>query len=215
VPGLPLQTDGFVLLKRPPTDTFQGFNVFSPEFGALLVHQRLPKSSARSAASAAKATATSVALDLFDEVALRLESSNQGQTWFVLEVRLITRHADLGRSYETLRHASALAALVARNPVHEDSRIQVAALLRQAFAAFAAGARPDLVWFKSLYCFARDEGYPVKQQWFPTLAAADREAVAALLNLPLAEQTASLVAVARLQQRLADYLRGHTEILLD
>jgi len=215
VPGLPLQTDGFVLLKRPATDAFQGFHVFSPEHGSLLVHQRLPKSSSRSAASAAKAAATSVALDLFDEVSLRLESSNQGQTWFVLEVRLITRHAELGRSYDTLRHASALAALVARNPVHEDSRAQVAALLRQAFTAFAAGARPDLVWFKSLYCFARDEGYPVKQQWFPTLAAADREAVAALLNLPLAEQTAAAVAVARLQQRLADYLRGHTEILLD
>jgi hypothetical protein len=215
VPGLPLQTDGFVLLKRPPTDAFQGFQVFSPEHGSLLVHQRLPKSSGRPAATAAKASATSVALDLFDEVSLRLESSNQGQTWFVLEVRLITRRAELGRSYETLRHASALAALVARNPVHEDSRAQVAALLRQAFAAFAAGARPDLVWFKSLYCFARDEGYPVKQQWFPTLAAADREAVAALLNLPLAGQTAPTAAVARLQQRLADYLRGHTEILLD
>jgi hypothetical protein len=211
VPGLPLQTDGFVLLKRPPTDAFQGFNVFSAEHGALLIHQRLPK---RSAAQPGKTGATTVALDLFDEVSLRLESSNQGQTWFVQETRLITRHADLGRSYETLRHASALAALVARNPVHEDSRAAVAQLLRTAFASFASGARPDLVWFKSLYCFARDEGYPVKQQWFPTLPAADREDVATLLNRPLAAQTATLAAVARLQRRLEEYLTGHTEILL-
>ena len=209
MPGLPLQTDAFVLLKRPPSDSFQGFNVFSDEHGALLVHQRLPKR------TAGKTGSTTVALDLFDEVSLRLESSNQGQTWFVQETRLVTRHADLGRSYETLRHASALAALVARNPVHEDGRTQVAALLRQAFASFAAGARPDFVWFKSLYCFARDEGYPVKQQWFPTLPAADREAVATLLNRPLAEQTATLAAVARLQKRLEEYLTGHTEILLD
>ncbi len=210
MPGLPLQTDGFVLLKRPPTDAFQGFNVFSAEHGALLVHQRL----SRGRGTTAKTTVTTVALDLFDEVSLRLESSNQGQTWFVQETRLITRHADLGRSYETLRHASALAALVARNPVHEDGRTQVAALLRQAFASFAAGARPDLVWFKSLYCFARDEGYPVKQQWFPTLPATDREDVATLLNRPLAEQTASIAAVTRLQLRLEEYLTGHTEILL-
>ena len=99
--------------------------------------------------------------------------------------------------------------------MHEDSREQVAALLRQAFASFAAGARPDLVWFKSLYCFARDEGYPVKQQWFPTLSPADREQVATLLNQPLADQTAPIAVVTRLQQRLEDYLRGHTEILLD
>ena len=209
MPGLPLQTDAFVLLKRPPSDSFQGFNVFSAEHGALLIHQRLPKR------TAGKTGSTTVALDLFDEVSLRLESSNQGQTWFVQETRLITRHANLGRSYETLRHASALAALVARNPVHEDGRQQVAALLRQAFTSFATGARPDFVWFKSLYCFARDEGYPVKQQWFPTLPVADREAVATLLNRPLAEQTATLAAVARLQKRLEDYLPGHTEILLD
>ncbi len=209
MPGLPLQTDAFVLLKRPPSDSFQGFNVFSAEHGALLVHQRLPKR------TTGKTGSTTVALDLFDEVSLRLESSNQGQTWFVQETRLVTRHADLGRSYETLRHASALAALVARNPVHEDGRQQVAALLRQAFASFAAGARPDFVWFKSLYCFARDEGYPVKQQWFPTLPVADREAVATLLNRPLAEQTATLAVVARLQKRLEEYLTGHTEILLD
>jgi hypothetical protein len=208
VPGLPLQTDAFVLLKRPPSDAFQGFNVFSAEHGALLVHQRLPKRAAN------KNGSTTVALDLFDEVSLRLESSNQGQTWFVQETRLLTRHADIGRGYETLCHASALGALVARNPVHEDSRTQVAALLRQAFASFAAGARPDLVWFKSLYCFARDEGYPVKQQWFPTLPAADREAVATLLNRPLAEQTATIAIVARLQRRLEEYLTGHTEILL-
>lgn len=206
MPGLPLQTDAFVLLKRPPTDAFQGFNVFSAEHGPLLIHQRLSRRGGTAA--------TTVALDLFDEVSLRLESSNQGATWFVTEVRLLTRHADIGRSYETLRHASALAALIARNPVHEESRPTVAGLLRQAFASFAAGARPDLVWFKSLYCFARDEGYPVKQQWFPTLPAADREDVATLLNRPLAEQTATTAAVTRLQRRLEEYLTGHTEILL-
>ena len=215
MPGLPLQTDAFVLLKRPPSDAFQGFNVFSAEHGALLVHQRLPKNPARQKSTSANSSATTIALDLFDEVSLRLESSNQGQTWFVQEVLLITRHADIGRSYATLCDASALAALVARNPVHEDSRDAVAALLRTAFASFAGGARPDLVWFKSLYRFARDEGYPVKQQWFPTLPAADREAVATLLNRPLAEQTATPAVVSRLQNRLEEYLRGHTEILLD
>ena len=208
MPGLPLQTDAFVLLKRPPSDAFQGFNVFSPTHGALLVHQRISK----------KAAASSIALDLFDEVSLRLESSNQGQTWFVQEVRLITRHADLGRSYDTLRHASALAALVARNPVHEDSRDPVAALLRQALAAFAAGARPELVWFKSLYCFARDEGYPVKQDWLASLPAALRTAAAQRLHTPLTELAKTEMENPKselLIERLEHYLRTHTEVLLE
>ncbi|MDB6170392.1 MAG: hypothetical protein JWM88_3256 [Verrucomicrobia bacterium] len=195
-----------MLLKGAPTDAFQGFTVFSPEHGALLVQQRLSR----------KAT-SSVALDLFDEVSLRLESPNQGQTWFVQEARLLARHPDLGRSYETLRHASAVAALVARNTVHEDSRAQVAALLRQAFASFAAGARPDLVWFKTLYVFARDEGYPVKQEWLPSLPPPMRAQAKHFLATPLAslEMPATQPQIAVLAQRLADYLRGHSDILVE
>jgi hypothetical protein len=216
LPALPLQTDAFVLLKRPPADSFQSFTLFSPTHGPLLALQRVSK----------KNSAGAIALDLFDEASLALESSNQGQTWFIKEARIIMRQPGLGRSYDTLRFASALAQLVARNPVPGDSRASVAALLRQALAAFASGARPDFVWFKSLYRFARDEGYPLKEQWFPTLPSPDRAAVAILLNRPLAElsppaecnpigYTAPPAAVARLTARLEEYLRGHTEILLD
>jgi hypothetical protein len=205
VPTQSLQTEGFVLLKRPPADAFQSFTVFSAEHGALLVMQRIAK----------KAAMTMVTLDLFDEVALTLDSSNQGRTWFLKEAQLIQRLPELGRSYDALRFASALAALIARNPVHEDSRVAVTELLRMAFGAFASSARPDIVYFKSVDRFARDEGYPLKQQWFPTLPSADRTAVATLLNKPLAGQTAEPAAVVRLQRRLEEYLRGHTEILTD
>jgi hypothetical protein len=162
-----------------------------------------------------KSSPRHVALDLFDEVALRLESANQGRTWFVLEARLIARRPDIGRSYESLRHASALASLLARNPVDEDSRPAVAELLRTALAALAAGHRPDIVYFKSLYRFARDEGYPLKQQWLPSLPASERAEASSLLNRPLAAQTVAPATVARLERHLEDYLRGHTEILLE
>lgn len=205
MPAQSLQTDAFILFKRPAADAFQSFNAFSAEHGSLLVLQRVAKKSAT----------TSVALDLFDEVSLLLESSNQGQTWFVKEARLIARHAGIGRSYEALRLASALTSLIARNTVDADSRAAVAALLRRALIAFETDARPDIVYFKSLYRFARDEGYPMKQEWFPTLPSSDRGEVTTLLNRPLAEQSASAPVVARLQRRLEDYLRGHTEVLLD
>jgi hypothetical protein len=200
-----LQTDAFVLLKRPPADNFQTFSLFSAEHGALLGLQRIAK----------KAATTSPPLDLFDEASLQLESSNQGHTWFIKEVRVLVRHVDIGRSYEALLRASALTALIARNPVHEDSRAAVAELLRGALVAFGSGVRPDIVYFKSVYRFARDEGYPMKQQWFPTLPAADRAEVATLLNTPLAGQTAAPATVVRLQRRLDEYLRGHTEILVE
>ena len=203
--GPSLTTDALVLLKRPPADSFQTFTAFSAEHGPLLILHRIAK----------KNTGNAVAIDLFDEIALGLESSNQGLTWFVKEARLLTRQPGLGRSYETLQAASSLAQLAARNSVPEESRARVYALLREALAALATATRPDIVYLKSLYRFARDEGYPVKEEWFPALPAADRDAVVTLLNQPVVGQTAEPAIVAKLLHRLEDYLRGHTEILLD
>lgn len=206
MPAQTLQTNGLVLTKHPPSDAFQMLSVFSAEDGLLSILQRIPKKSG---------PANATLLDLFDEATLQLETSNQGRTYFVKEAQLVERRDAIGRSYDALRWASALATLIARNPVHEESRAAVAALLRNAFAAFASVPRPDIVYFKSLYRFAREEGYPLKEHWFPTLPSADRATVAELLNRPTVEQTATPEVVARLRQRLAEYLRGHTEILVD
>jgi recombinational DNA repair protein (RecF pathway) len=203
--GPSLTTDALVLLKRPPADSFQTFTAFSAEHGPLLIINRISK----------KNTGGTVVLDLFDETTLVLESANQGQTWFVKETRLLSRQPGLGRSYETLQAASALAQLAARNTVPEDCRARVYALLREAFAVLASSTRPDIVYLKSLYRFARDEGYPLKEHWFPALPSADREAVVTLLNQPVAGQAAEPALVAKLLHRLEDYLRAHTEILLD
>jgi hypothetical protein len=162
-----------------------------------------------------KASSSQVLLDLFDEAALALESSNQGRTWFVREARISRRHVAIGRSYEALQGASALAALIARNSVPPESRANVTALLRAGLSAFEESDKPEAVAFKCLYCFARDEGYPVKQEWFPGLTLADRELAAGLLNRPLAEQTASAEDTVRLRRLLEGYLRERTEILLD
>ena len=205
MPGFSLQTEACVLLRQPPAENFVSLTVFSPEHGILIVLQRL----------APKAKSSSATLDLFEDASLVLDSSNQGRTWFIREARVLTHRAAIGRSYDTLRLASAFTTIVARNPVSEESRAQVAALLRRALDAFAAAARPDIVYFKSLYCFARDEGHPVKQQWLASLPASDRAAAAELLERPPAGQTAAHEIVARLMRRLEDYLRGHTEILLD
>ena len=204
--GPSLSTDALVLLRQPPTDTFQTFTVFTPDHGALRVLQRLP---------AKKPAIGYLALDLFDDVSLLLEGAPSGDAWFVKEARLLARHAGIGRRYETLLHASAFAQLAARNPGSDESHASLHALLRTAFAAFAASDRPDIVYLKSLYCFARDEGHPLKQHWFPALPAADRTLAIALINQPLATQTAPAADVARLLQRLEDYLRNHTEIHLN
>ena len=204
--GPSISVDAFVLGKKPPTEAFEALTLFSGEHGTQIAFQRVSK----------KTPGHVARLDLFDEVSLILESSAQGGTGrFVKEARLITRFVEIGRDYEALRFASQLATLVARNAVPDESRVAVYHLLQQAFVAFAGTLRPDLVYFKSLYLFSRDEGYPVKQEWFPLLPPSDRELVAALLNTPIAQQTVPRDEVARLQQRLDVYLRSRTELFLE
>jgi len=204
MPGQQLQTTAFILARQPSgSDAFEQLTAFSPEHGVLLLLRRVKQS---------KTSATP--LDLFDEAELWLESSSQGRTWFVKEHRFIHRHDGIGRSYDALRAAVNLGNLVTRNPVPDESRVAVMDLLRTSLTALAAGGRPDIVWVKSLYCLLRDEGYPVKQQWWPGLSSADRDAAVQILNRPVAAQVIDPAAVARVSRRLADWVGAETEIHL-
>src|SRR3712207_8487256 len=58
---------------------------------------------------------------------------------------------------------------------------------------------------------SRDEGYPLKQQWIPTLSSVDRATVAAILNRPVAEQRAEEDLVSRLTRKLEEYLKRSEE----
>jgi recombinational DNA repair protein (RecF pathway) len=204
MPGQQLQTSAFILAKQlSGSDKFEQLTVFSGEHGLLHCLCRI-----------ASSKTASTPLDLFDEAELWLESTNQGRTWFIKEHRCIQRHPGIGRSYDTLRAAAALAHLVLRNPASDDSRAPIVTLLRQSFAALEAGARPDLVRLKTLFCFLRDEGYPVKQSWWQQLPPPDRDAATQLLNQPIAGQTPAPELVARLTQRLETWVAAETELRL-
>ncbi len=205
MPGEQTRTTGFVLAKQPSgSDSFEQLSFFSGESGLLHCLRRVARGK----------TASAPAIDLFDEAELWLESSNQGRTWFIKEHRLIQRHEGIGRSYDALRAAAALTTLISRNTVPDESRKAIISWLRTTLAALASGGRPDVIWLKALYCFLRDEGYPVKQQWWPSLTPADREIAAQLLNQPLAVQTVAAPAVVSIIGQLEKWIQSETEIRL-
>lgn len=215
MPGAPLQTTAFILARQPSgSDTFEQLTAFSAEHGVVHCLVRLPRTSKTASARRSSVAQSEGRLDLFDEAELWLESSSQGRTWFIKEHRHIQRHDGIGRSYEALKAAAAIGSLLARNPVPDESREAVAGLLRASLQALATGGRPDIIWLKTLYCLLRDEGYPVKQQWWPALTGSERDTAAQLLNQPLAAQTADSAAVARIARRLEDWVRSETEIRL-
>lgn len=208
-----IQIEALILRRLPPSDAFQRLVLFDAAHGTLTVLHRMPR----------KPNPDQINADLFDEVAGVVEggsataggSGGAGGLGFVKELRVVARHERIGRDYEVLQRASAFASLVARNPVPEESRADVFALLRTVFSAFASGAPPAVVYLKGLYSFARDEGYPVRQQWMGTLSPELRASAGLLLQTPLAEIGRcgpQLRDGDVLVRRLAEYLRGHTEL---
>lgn len=180
---------------------------FSPEDGLLTALLRPPRG---------PAIDTAPTPDLFDRLALDLNhgrSAPSGGPWFVREHRLLIRHTAIGRDYPTLAAASRLARLVSRNPVPEDSRIAIDTLLSRAFETLGrADARPDLVYFKSIYCLARDEGLPLKQAWLPSLPVGDRSLVGIALNQPASSPDLADADLGRLTKRLEGYLSAEHDL---
>jgi hypothetical protein len=152
------------------------------------------------------------ALDLFDEVQMTLESRNEARTWFIKEAAVMRRRSGLGRSYDALRHACRFAAIIRENPGPEDSRVPIYSLLQRALETWETGVRPDVVYFKSLYLLARNEGYPVAQEWRSRLSPDARTLVASILGEPVAGQSIDAAEVADMTHDLENYLRHHTEI---
>lgn len=211
MPGPLHSTEIHVLAKATHAGDQLILTGFSPEDGLLTALLRLPRAGASSA---------NPPPDLFDRLVLALEhgrGSPTGGPWFVREHRLLVRHAAIGRSYESLAAASRLARVITRNPGAQDTRAGIDALLTRAFAAFARpAAHPELVFFKSLYVFARDEGLPLKEEWLPRLPPADCDFAASALALPSdAPEAPAPADLARLTRDLASYLAAEHDLVVD
>lgn len=204
------QTEAHVLARDHHAGDHLVLTCFSPADGVLTALLRLPRN---------QKPDTSPAPDLFDRLALTLNhgrSAPGAGPWFVREHRLLVRLPSLGRDYPTLAAASRLARLVARNPAPEDSRVAIDALLTRAFTALGReGTRPELIYFKSLYCLARDEGLPLKQEWLPALPPADRDLVASALNQPATSSAPPPADLTRLTKRLEGYLASEHDLRFD
>lgn len=210
MPGPSHQTEAHVLARHAHAGDHVVLTCFAATDGLLTAFLRLPRSARPN---------TPAPPDLFDRINLTVErgrtSANNGP-WFVREHRLLIRYAGIGRDFAPLAAASRFARLVSQNPGPEDSRANIDHLLTQAFAAFARSeARPDLVYFKSLYLLVRDEGLPLKQEWAAALRAEDRQLVAVILQARAdAPDAAPSAEVIRLTTRLETYLHAEHDFRL-
>lgn len=200
--------EGLVIGREPAGERHLRLTVFDPERGPT---RCLYKPVARSRAA-------TVTPDLFDTAELLIDQPKAGESArFVREYRLVERIAGLGTDYTRLTFACRWANLLSKNPHPPESWATVYTLAGDALRAIADKPRPDAAYFKAVWKLTRDEGLPVKEDFFPKLRPGEQEIVLHLLNRPLLgidETLAPKAAVEGVARALENWLAREADFIV-
>ena len=202
---MPEHEEALVLKTEPSGESFIKLYVLTVESGIFLCMKRVSK----------KANSSTIP-DLFDTAVILLETSQQGTMRFVKEYQLRQRRDVIGQNYRSLRSASRLSQLLVANASHMPESKWLFTLTERAFNAFAAGKAPDVVLLKSVYLLLKDEGYPVRESWWPTLRADLRETAKRLISKPSPAQIdkAEQKTCESIEQDLTQWMRHQTDLII-
>lgn len=173
--GLMSQTHRVLVLRKEASgESFLKLHLLGPELGCQLCLKRV----------ATKNRSTKAAPDLFDTAEVRLDTSKQGTAQFVAEYEVIQRRSEIGLNYRALRHASDLSNLLIANGGHMADLPTLHQLAERSLDAFADRLDPAVVFLKGLFLLLKDEGYPVRESWWPALPSQIRQQTRELLRQP-------------------------------
>lgn len=167
-----------ILRLAPSGESFLKLDILSPDHGGFLCLKRISKKSSQQAAP-----------DLFDTADIQLETSKQGTARFVREYQLVQRRESIGASYHSLRHASEFTSLLARNAPHMADPAELFELAVRTLNAFAERKAPEVVHLKAMYLLLKNEGYPIRESWWPQLPSHLKEPAKSAINSPAPEKS--------------------------
>lgn len=200
------KTPGVVLSRKPSGENHQWLRVLSPRQGLVSALQRMPGKTRR---------ADCVQADLFDSLDLVLQAPKTGaesDLFFVKAAEIRQRRTAIGGRYDRLVHAVEYAGMLIRNATHLEAYDALFHRAETMLDAFADSPRPDVVLFKALFLFARDEGFPAKESWWNNLGSPRRAHATDLINQPAADVALDTQATTALLESLKRWLNAETDI---
>lgn len=197
--------NAIVLKLTPAGEKFTQVKLLSAERGLLSVLKRN------------RSKPNPYSIDLFDqgEAILDFKAGENSHHGFLADFTVSKKRIDLGKSYPALKAASWLSGLLLSNPLHEDELGEgTYKLTLLALDSLCSGAPPQAVLLKTLYIYARDEGYPVIADWVHNLKPTLATQVTTIINTPLKEITLESEAQQSAFGSLARYVEHNTHIRL-
>lgn len=202
---MPEQEESLVLKTAPSGESFLKLYLLTIQNGVFLCLKRIPK----------KALHSSIP-DIFDQALITLETSQQGTMRFVKEYQITQRREQIGHNYRSLSSASFFSQLLVSNAAHLPESKTLFNLTARSFDAFAAGKVPEIVLLKSLYLVLTNEGFPVRESWWPTVPSnltslAKRQLQA---STPMQIDAGEKKHCQGICDHLIDWMRLHTDLIV-
>ncbi|MCH6257020.1 recombination protein O N-terminal domain-containing protein [Puniceicoccaceae bacterium K14] len=194
-----------VLNKKLSGENFIHLTLLSLDRG--MVHAMQRKSKRRDSLSP---------LDLYDEADCNLEKTDGNDLSFLKDYELIKRRTKIGTHYRSLEIAARISFFLQSNPIHELNNHSVYSLSNTSLDSLISHPTNAIcILIKVLYRYSRDEGFPVKEDWYSTLPTDDSRWAKTIINTPLAEIKIDTTCQTCVLESLEIYLDRFTEISLD
>lgn len=201
--GQTVHISGIILKKEASGEQFFKLTLLSAEHGSVLAMFRRPKRNSRTPSP-----------DLFDEVEMVLEKKGENGFGFVKEVTILHQRRALAKSFIALELACEWSSILSKNLPRETETEAIYTLFKKALDAWEKRRHPEAIFFKCLFVYAKDEGYPVKHDWFEKLTHSERVEVATILNTPISALELNPEICRKWNDALKHYVQHYTDILI-
>jgi hypothetical protein len=206
VSGGPTELSGVALSSDPAGDRFVRIRIFDQALGLSAALFRLP----------GKKSGQSAPPDLFDDLECQLNPLRSGSSIpFVAEYQKARSYRELARNPSHFLSASEIARFYLNNGSHLLDPQPRLELLRTALDSFSRTLVPKVVLLKLYFCFARDEGLPVRESWFSCLPQVLTEETRRALTRPVCEIGLDANRIEELVESIKLWMNAETELRVE
>ena len=199
-----LKDQGCLLRKTPSGEHYTLLVFFLREYGLQMTLCR----------KRSKASATVNEPDLFESGEVDIEKKGDSKPGFLKEFIPHNRYPGIARKYHVLEDACRLARYYEKNLVHMEFYDSAWELLHTALESFSEKRQSGVILLKSLFVFAKLEGYPVRDNWLRQLSPQTRKQIANLIQAPVDTLDVDTSQVSAWMKSLEQFLTHHTDILV-
>ncbi len=192
-----------VLDKEKRGETSVLLTAFSSEEGLVVMFKKMSSKK------------TSLVPDLFDEISCQVQLPEANASInFLQQFDILEHRESIGISYEKLCCACELTSIVKLNGAHIYEKQSLFSLLSKALESIEKSTSLAEIKIKFLYLLVKEQGYPIKEDFFKSLPEEDKNKFASILKTPISSESTSDNNAEKLYNALKYWVQTQTDIIV-